>query len=201
MSRRLLALLAIPAAVAIPAGTAFANSFTADADCTGVTFQMPRGEAGTAVTATVDGRQVARVTVATHGDAVLISQPSPDRTVTHTWVITVDSRFNTDQSWSETVPACTPPVASTSTTLPPASTTTSTTVPNPSTTVGTTVPTTVPPTVVTTPRPTPSSTLPPSTVPFRLPDTGRDVDGLAFLAALFVGAGFTLLRIRRGGAK
>ena len=197
--RRLLVLLAAPAAVAIPAGTAFANSFTADADCAGVTFQMPRGEAGTVVTATVDGRLVARVTVATHGDTVLISQPSPDRTVAHTYVITVDSRFNTDQSWSETVAACSPPVASTSTTLPVASTTTSTVPPSPSSTV--TPSTTVPPTVVTTPRPTPGSTVPPTSVPFRLPDTGAPTDAIAFVAATWIAAGLTLLRIRRGGAK
>ena len=201
MNRRLLALLAIPAAVAFPAGTAFANSFTADADCAGVTFTMPRGEAGTVVTATVDGRLVARVTVATHGDSVLISQPSPDRTVAHTWAVTVDSRFNTDQSWSETVPACASPVASTSTTLPPASTTTSITVPNPSTTVGTTVPTTVPPTVVTTPRPTPGSTVPPSTVPFRLPDTGFKVGLAGFAVGFLIGGAVLVAAARRDGAK
>ncbi len=196
MTRRLFALLATPAALAFP-GHVSANSFGADADCAGMTFTMPRGEAGTVVTVTVDGRTVASETVPNQGDAVLISLATPDRTTAHTWVVTVDSVFNADQRWSETVAACSPPVASTTTTLPVASTT-STTVPNPSTTVGTTVPTSSqPPTVITTPRPTPSTTVP----PFRLPDTGRDTDALAFPAALGVGLGATLLYVRRGGAK
>ena len=195
MTRHLFALLAIPAALAIP-GHVSANQFGADADCDGFTFTLNRGEAGTVVTVTVDGRTVAVQTVANQFDPVNIADGNPDPTKPHTWVVTVDSVFNTDQRWTETVGVCTPPVASTTTTLPPASTTTSTTVPNPSTTVGTTVPT-QPTTVVTTPRPTPSTTLP----PFRLPDTGVQSDMLAFLAALFVACGLTLLHIRRGGAK
>lgn len=193
--RRLLPVaVALGAAVAIPAGVAHANSFTADADCSGVTFQMPRGEAGTTVTATVDGRQVARVVVATHGDTVLISQPSPDRTVAHTWTIVVDSVYNTDQSWSETVPACSQPVATTTTTPPVASTTT--------TVVAVTTPPTVPPvasTVVTTPRPVPSSTVP-TPGPYRLPDTGS-TNVLALYAAGAISFGLLALHIKNRGTK
>jgi hypothetical protein len=195
MNRRLLALLAIPAALAIP-GHASANSFGADADCDGVTFSMPRGEAGTVVTVTVDGRTVASQTIANQFDPVSITVATPDPSRAHVWVVTVDSLYNPDQRWTETVGVCVTPTTTTSTTLPPASTTT-TTVPNPSTTVGTTTPTSQPPTVITTPRPTPSTTLP----PFRLPDTGGSTDGLGWLAAFLVGAGVTLLHVRRGGAK
>ncbi len=197
MTRRLFALLAIPAALAIP-GHVSANAFGADADCAGLTVTMPRGEAGTVVTVTVDGRTVARQTVPNQGDAVLISLATPDRTVAHTWVVTVDSVFNADQRWTETVAACSPPMASTTTTLPVASTT-STTVPNPTSTVGTTVPTSsLPPTVVTTPRPAPSTT-----VPFRLPDTGSSfvTDWLAWMAAFFVAFGFMFWLFGRGGVK
>lgn len=194
-ARRLLALLAIPAALAFQSGTAHANSFGADADCDGVTVNMARGEAGTVVTVTVDGRPVVTRTVAAQFDPVNLTVPTPDRAVAHTWVVTVDSVFNADQRWSETVAACVTP--STTTTVPPASTTT--TVPVSPTTVVTTVPTTLPPTVITTPRPTPSSTT--STVPFRLPDTGRDTSRLTGFALGCLLGGLILLIVRRDGAK
>lgn len=194
-ARRLFALLAIPAALAFP-GYAAANSFGADADCDGVTVNMARGEAGTVVTVTVDGRPVATRTVAAQFDPVNLTVATPDRTVAHTWVVTVDSLYNTDQRWSETVPACVTP--STTTTVPASSTTT--TVPVSPTTVATTAPTTLPPTVITTPRPTPSSTT--STVPFRLPDTGRDTSRLAgFAVGCLLGGLILLVVVRRGGAK
>jgi len=193
VTRRLFALLAIPAALAIP-GHASANAFGADADCAGMTMSMARGEAGTIVTVAVDGRTVTRVTVPNQGDAVLVSHPNPDPTSSHTWVVTVDSVYNADQRWSETVGVCSPPVASTSTTLPPAATT-STTVPVSPTT---TVPVTQSTTVVTTPRPTPSTTLP----PFRLPDTGRDMSrATGFAVGCLIGGAILLAAVRRDGAK
>ena len=176
MTRRLFALLAIPAALAIP-GHASANSFGADADCQGLRFSLARGEAGTVVEATVDGRRVAIGTVLNQFDPIGFTVPNPDATKPHTWVVTVDSLYNTDQRWTETVGVCSPPVASTTTTLVPASTTTTTLVPASTTTTTVVNPTTsvptssVPPTVVTTPRPT--TTIPQTSVPpFRLPDTG-----------------------------
>ena len=96
MTRRLFALLAIPAALAIP-GHASANSFGADADCVGLTFRMPRGEAGTVVEASVDGRRVAIGTVANQNDPIGFTVPNPDPTTAHTWVVTIDSLYNADQ--------------------------------------------------------------------------------------------------------
>jgi hypothetical protein len=187
VSRRLLALLAIPAALALP-GTAHANANTADANCDGVTFDMPKGEADTVVTTTLDGRVVRTDTVVTFGAPLAFSIASPDQTRPHVWTITVDSRWNDDTVWTETVPACSPPVASTTTT--PA--TTSTTVPNQTTTTSTTVPT-QPTTVVTTPRPTPTTT---STVPpFELPETGADHWGLLAIGATAFAVGVVLRRL------
>jgi hypothetical protein len=187
VNRRLLALLAVPAALALP-GTAHANANTADADCDGVTFDMPKGEADTVVTTTLNGRVVRTDTVVTFGAPLAFSIASPDQTRPHVWTITVDSRWNDDTVWTETVPACSPPVASTTTT--PA--TTSTTVPNQTTTTSTTVPT-QPTTVVTTPRPTPTTT---STVPpFELPETGADHWGLLAIGATAFAVGVVLRRL------
>ncbi len=188
MNRRLLALLAVPAALALP-GTAHANANTADANCDGVAFDMPKGEADTVVTTTLDGRVVRTDTVVTFGAPLAFSIASPDQTRPHVWTITVDSRWNDDTVWTETVPACSPPVASTTTT--PA--TTSTTVPNQTTTTSTTVPT-QPTTVVTTPRPTPSTTT--TTVPpFELPETGADHWGLLAIGATAFAVGVVLRRL------
>jgi hypothetical protein len=188
VNRRLLALLAVPAALALP-GTAHANANTADANCDGVAFDMPKGEADTVVTTTLDGRVVRTDTVVTFGAPLAFSIASPDQTRPHVWTITVDSRWNDDTVWTETVPACSPPVASTTTT--PA--TTSTTVPNQTTTTSTTVPT-QPTTVVTTPRPTPSTTT--TTVPpFELPETGADHWGLLAIGATAFAVGVVLRRL------
>lgn len=196
MSRRLFALLAIPAALALP-GTAHANANTADADCDGVAFNMPRGETDTVVTTTLNGRVVRTDTIVTFGAPLAFSIASPDQTRPHVWAITVDSRWNDDTFWTETVPACSPPVASTTTT--PA--TTSTTLPNPSTTTSTTVPTqattttsvpTQPTTVITTPRPTPTTTTPP---PFELPETGGDHWGILAIGAVAFAVGVGLRRL------
>jgi hypothetical protein len=193
--------LLIPATVALTlgltAGTASANANTVDANCDGLTFNMPRTEEGTVVTATLDGRTVRTVTNDTFGAPVAFTIGSPDQTVSHTWSVTVDSVYNTDQFWTETVPACVTP----STTTTP---TTSTTVPVTSPTVVTT--TTVAPstTLVTTPR-TPSSTTTTvgSTVPTFLPATGpaTSTKALALLAGLAVAWGAVCLWIIRGGAR
>jgi hypothetical protein len=186
VNRRLLALLAVPAALALP-GTAHANANTADANCDGVAFDMPKGEADTVVTTTLDGRVVRTDVIATFGAPLAFSVASPDQTRPHVWTITVNSRWNDDTVWTETVPACSPPVASTTTT--PA--TTSTTVPNQTTTTSTTVPT-QPTTVVTTPRPTPSTTTVP---PFELPETGADHWGLLAIGATAFAVGVVLRRL------
>jgi hypothetical protein len=183
-----LALLTLAAVAALP-GTAHANANTADANCDGVTFNMPKGEADTVVTTTLDGRVVRTDTVVTFGAPLAFSIASPDQTRPHVWTIAVDSRWNDDTVWTETVPACSPPVASTTTT--PA--TTSTTVPNQTTTTSTTVPT-QPTTVVTTPRPTPTTTT--STVPpFELPETGADHWGLLAIGATAFAVGVVLRRL------
>jgi hypothetical protein len=181
-----LALLTLAAVAALP-GTAHANANTADANCDGVTFDMPKGEADTVVTTTLDGRVVRTDTVVTFGAPLAFSIASPDQTRPHVWTITVDSRWNDDTVWTETVPACSPPVASTTTT--PA--TTSTTVPNQTTTTSTTVPT-QPTTVVTTPRPTPTTTTVP---PFELPETGADHWGLLAIGATAFAVGVVLRRL------
>jgi len=193
--RRLFALLAIPAALALP-GTAHANANTAGADCDGVTFNMPRGEADTVVTTTLDGRVVRTDTIVTFGAPLAFSVASPDQGRPQVWAITVDSRWNDDTVWTETVPACSPPVASTTTT--PA--TTSTTVPNQTTTTSTTVlnqtTTSVPTqatTVVTTPRPTPTTTT--TVPPFELPETGADHWGLLAIGATAFAVGVVLRRL------
>ena len=190
-----LALLTLVAVAALP-GTAHANANTADADCDGVTFNMPRGETDTVVTTTLDGRVVRTDTIVTFGAPLAFSIASPDQTRPHVWTITVDSRWNDDTVWTETVPACSPPVASTtttpattSTTVPNQTTTTSTTVVNPTT--STTVPT-QPTTVVTTPRPAPTTTTPP---PFELPETGADHWGLLAIGATAFAVGVALRRL------
>lgn len=168
--KRLLPLAAAVAAIVAFPGVAHANVFTADADCGGMTLAMPRTEDGTVVTTTLDGRVVRTDTVTTFGAPVVFTIPSPDQSVAHTWAVTIDSRYNADQRWSESVPACvavtTPPVPGSSTTSPATSPTTSV-VPT-----GTTVPTAPAPssTVVPTPRPTTTTT---TVATGRLPDTGN----------------------------
>jgi hypothetical protein len=55
----------------------------------------------------------------------------------------------------------------------------------------------VPATVITTPRPTPSTT-----VPFRLPDTGRDMSrATGFAVGCLIGGAILLAAVRRDGAK
>ena len=122
MNRRL---LLIPTAVAASlgvAGTAMANTFTADATCAGMTLSMPRAEDGTVVTTRLDGAVVRTDTVTTFGSPVVFTLASPDQTRQHTWSVTIDATWSADQTWSETVPACaagtTPPVPSSSTTSP-----------------------------------------------------------------------------------
>ncbi len=85
MNRRL---LLIPTAVAASlgvAGTAMANTFTADATCAGMTLSMPRTEDGTVVTTRLDGAVVRTDTVTTFGSPVVFTLASPDQTRQHTW--------------------------------------------------------------------------------------------------------------------
>jgi hypothetical protein len=172
MNRRLLTLLAVPAALAIP-GHASANANSADADCSGVTFTMPRGETDTVVTTTLDGRVVRTDVIATFGASLAFSIPSPDQTRTHVWAITVDSRWNTDTAWTEVVPACVAPT--TVPTAAPSSTVLGVPPSTPpvvqTTVVAVTTPPVAPTTVVTTPR-TPATTTTVPVGPYRLPDTG-----------------------------
>ena len=182
-----LALLTLAAVAALP-GTAHANANTADADCDGVTFNMPRGETDTVVTTTLNGRVVRTDTIVTFGAPLAFSIASPDQTRPHVWTITVDSRWNDDTVWTETVPACSPPVASTTTTTATTSTTVAVTTPP--------VPTTVPTqatTVITTPRPTPSTTT--TVPPFELPETGADHWGLLAIGATAFAVGVVLRRL------
>ena len=193
MTRRLLALLAVPVALAVP-GVAHANSNDIAATCDGLEFSMPRGETDTVVRTFLDGALVRTDRVATFGASTAFSVPSPDRTRSHVWVVEVDSVFNADQRIERSVPACVAP------------TTTSTT----STTVAVTtppVPTTVPPvvssTVVTTPR-TPTTTVPAPTTTVRfvgeLPETGAAAFWAKFslLAAAIGALGFVLVRLNGG---
>jgi hypothetical protein len=187
VTRRLFALLTLAAVAALP-GTTHANANTADADCDGVTFNMPRGETDTVVTTTLNGRVVRTDTIVTFGAPLAFSIASPDQTRPHVWTITVDSRWNDDTVWTETVPACSPPVASTTTTTATTSTTVAVTTPP--------VPTTVPTqatTVITTPRPTPSTTT--TVPPFELPETGADHWGLLAIGATAFAVGVVLRRL------
>lgn len=192
MNRRL---LLIPTAVAASlgvAGTAMANTFTADATCAGMTLSMPRAEDGTVVTTRLDGAVVRTDTVTTFGSPVVFTLAPPDQTRQHTWSVTIDATWSADQTWSETVPACvagtTPPVPSSSTTspatLPPASVV-------PATTVGPTFPPPSSSTVVTIPR------TPVSTEPFELPATGGDTSGTLAIGAALVAAGSAAALIAR----
>lgn len=188
-----LAALALGAAVFAPAGSVSANSNMPDANCAGLVFTMPRGEEGTIVRTFLDGSQIRSDTIARHGDPLSFTIASPDQTVGHVWTVTVDSVWNTDQSWSETVPVCqTPPT--TATTVPPAPTTTAV--------VATSTPPVVSSTVVTTPRTPTTSTPPvptttPSTVPGMLPETGPGAfwGAFALIASFIVGVGATLVLI------
>lgn len=206
-----LAVLAVPSAVA-------ANQNTVAASCAGLTFDMARGEAGTIVTVSLDGEPVIRTTssatgtftlpatVAAQFDPMSFTVASPDQTRPHTWVVVIDSVWNTDQRIVRTVEPCTAP-----TTVPQTTTTSSppTTVPAPSSTTptaSTVVDTTTPATtVITTPRPGPSTSTVPSvsSVPL-LPATGADPMTLSAIAggAVAVGciAAIAAATRRKGGA-
>lgn len=186
-------LAVIPASVALAlaawTGTAAANSLTVDATCSGMALNMPRGETGTVVTTTLDGRVVRTDTVGTFGASLAFTIPSPDQTTPRSWVVTVDSPYNTDQTIVRSVGACLTPTSSTTITVPAPTTT-------------------VPPLVATStvPAPSPTSTVPATTttvppVITDLPATGAMTDAIAFVAAAVTGAGVTLLRIRRMGAR
>jgi LPXTG-motif cell wall-anchored protein len=143
----LAALLAAPVVAVIGvAGTASANTYTADADCSGLVFDMPRTEDGTTVTATVNGRTVRVVTNDTFGAPVRFTVPTPDATQPQAWRVTVVGFNGSAPVFTETVPAC---VVPTTTTVAPTTTAAATTTTAPATTV---------PTVAVTTPPVPSST-------------------------------------------
>jgi hypothetical protein len=195
--KRLIALaaLALAAVLAFP-GTASANNPQPRADCDGLEFNMDRTEDGTQVFATRNGQTVADVRNDVFGAPVRFTVPSPDRTVTQTWRVTVIGRNGTLR-WSETVAPCVVPTTA-STTVPPVVETTSTTVPPvvvttvpavtvPATTTTEVTRTTVavapppapstPITVILPPRPAPPTTVPavlnpPNRTGWVLPDTG-----------------------------
>ena len=158
-------------------GTASANLNTPDADCAGLVFTMPRGEEGTVVRTFLDGTQIRRDEIARQLDPLTFTIPSPDRTRSHVWSITVDSLWTADTSWSETVPACTPPPT---TTVPPATTT----VPAPPVSIATELPP-VPTTVVAPPRSTTTVPAVSAAPPVMLPATGSES---VFLLGLALGA-------------
>lgn len=182
------ALLALTAVASIP-GHASANTNTADADCSGMSFLMPATEDGTTIVVTRNGVEEYRTRNDVFGTRYAFTIASPDQTVTQVWRVAV-SGFNGTSNWTETVAPCIAPTTS-------STSTTSTTVPNPTTTVSTTVPPVVSSTVVTPPR-TPTTTVAPSTtVPFTLPETGMATDLALFLGAWLVGIGIgarTLVR-------
>lgn len=201
MNRTALTLLALVTVAAIPA-TAHANANSADADCSGVTFNLPRGETDTIVTTSLDGRVVRTDTIATFGASLAFTIPSPDQTRPHVWAITVDSKWNTDTTWSEQVPACVTPT--TTTTPPPSSTTPPTTAPAVAvvtTTTGVAVGPPPTPPVVTTVTTMPGRPTTPTA--FTLPATGPDtwLVWLAFVAAFGVGFGSMLVWLNTGRRK
>ena len=181
----------VAVAIAVGAGTASANANTVDANCAGMTFNMARGETGTVVTTRLNGRPVRTDTVATFGAPVVFSIPSPDQGAVQVWAVTVDSVFNADQSWTETVPVC---IEATTTTVVP----TTTTAPTTTVTVAVTDPPAPTTTVVTPPRVTTVTTVPTvATVPTTLPETGAASNVLGFTAAFFVALGSMLVWINR----
>ena len=189
--RHLIIPAAILTALAIP-GAASANNNTVTADCAGLAFNMARGEEGTVVTTTLDGRTVRTDTVAAHGDPLAFTIASPDQTTSHTWTVLVDSAFNDDKRTAITVEPC---VQATTTTVPPVvDPTTTTTVPP---VVDPTTTTTVPPRVddTTTVPTTPTES---TIVKVGAPSSSRPIS-IAALAALV--AGFALIGITRRGAR
>lgn len=186
-------LAVVPASVALAltawTGTAAANANDVTATCEGgFAFSMPRGETGTRIITTLDGKVMRDDTIATFDASLAYTLPPGDQTIPHSWVVTIDSLYNTDQTIVRAVGACvTPP---TTTTVPAAPTTTA------------------PPQVATSTVPTPAATsiVPATTttvpaVVTDLPATGAMTDVLGFLAAALVAGGATLLRIRRMGAR
>jgi hypothetical protein len=190
-SRKLAALaLAAPAIATLGlSGTAAANAYEADADCVGLVVDMPRAEDGTTVTAYRNGIIERSVYVATFGDPVRFTIPSPDQTVRQSWRVVVTGHNGTS-SWSEVVAPCVAP--STSSTAPA----TTTTVPPTTTTVAVSTPpvpsTTAPATTTTTVQPPRATTTTVAARPtFTLPATGPsalDVLALIALCAAAVGA-------------
>lgn len=212
-------LVVIPAAIAAAtlglAGTASANAYTADATCSGFTLDLPRAEDGTIVTLTRNGTTVRTDTVTTFGAPVRYTVASPDQTVAQSWRVTIDSRWNEDYTYAETVPACTssttitaPPTTvptTAPTTVPPSSTSTPPSAPVSSdvpttTVVAVTTPPLVPSTTVVTPpgRPTSTTTTTPPT--FTLPETGWEwTERVGFVAGAMLAIGLFLVLVRRRG--
>jgi LPXTG-motif cell wall-anchored protein len=190
-NRKLLALAAVPAILAIP-GHASANDPIASATCeAGLTFNMSSGVADTKISATLDGRTVRTATVAAQFDSTSFAVPSPDRTVSHVWTVFVDAPWDIeDQSFRISVPACVAAATTTSST-----TTTTTVAPTTTTPV---VANDIPPVPSTTTIAPPRATVPPSTAPaFVLPETGADDLWLAVSALALVVFGALLVLTSR----
>jgi hypothetical protein len=198
--------LLIPAAIAVVLypGTASANAYTADATCAGFTLNMDRTEADTVVTLTRNGQTVRTVRNDTFGAPVRFTVASPDQTVAQAWVLTIDSRWNEDYTYAETVAPCVTPTTVTPTTtqvtVPPSATTSTTPPPStvPTTTTVAVGPPPTPATVVVTPPRTPAPT---TSVPttFTLPETGVSLEALVLALVASATGVFLLLVRRRGG--
>jgi hypothetical protein len=197
MNRRLLVIpVAVAAALGLCAGTVSANAFTADATCAGFTVDMPRTEDGTQVRTYRNGVLVRTDDVTVFGTPVRFTLVSPDQSVAQVWRVEIDSRWNTDQVFTEFVAPCVatsvPSSTVTPTTAPPSP---STTVPE-TTVVAVTTPPVVPSTTVvnpprtTTTTPTTTAGVPPV---FELPATGRPVGGQVAAGSLLLGAGAVAL--------
>lgn len=201
----LAAAIATLGVLAVPA-VAHANRVDiASATCEGFTFDMPRGETGTIVTATHNGEPAMDpITVTVFGAAVRFFLPSPDRTVAQSWRVEVDGP-NGDQVFIDSEGPCVAPTttaATTSTTVPPvvassapAPTSTTSTIGPTSTTTTTTVPPVAAPRPTTPPVVTPAEPAPTGLLPATGGSPSLLTISLASLAVL-TGAGLVFVRRR-----
>lgn len=194
---RLIPLAAAAVALALP-GAAHANNPTFTVDCTFAMFDMPSTQAGTVVTAWLNGDVFTTSTATEQGQRVTWHAANRSYWEEHTWRVLVDAPFDQpDEEFNVTVGPCrtdtpdlTVPSTISTTTAPPA-------VPSTVAPTFTTPPvvTSVPPTStpVTTPRPATLTTVP------TLPETGGNVGWLVAAAIAFVCSGLALSLVRRGG--
>jgi LPXTG-motif cell wall-anchored protein len=194
------------------AGVVSANAYTADADCLGLVFDMPRTEDGTTVAVTANGRpvpllwngrMVSEIRNDVFGAPVRFTVPTPDATQSQAWRVTVVG-FNGSATFTETVPACVVPATTATTTTATPATPSAPPVTPSATTVPSTTSTTAPPAVAVAAPPRPPATpsaLSPTPVVGTLPATGGSPSVLAFsLASLAMLTGAGLLFVRRRSA-